>query len=85
MFADPDSGAVMWTMLSVGAIIVIVILIQTAGAVGWNAGYWWYDNWPIVAGAVFILIVLGVIIGSANKDKHPNKSILSELLRKGGR
>ena len=71
IFIDPRKGGIGWTFLGIGAIITIIVLVQTAGAVGWSAGYWWYDNWPLVAGAVFILIIIAVIVGASN-PKQPN-------------
>jgi hypothetical protein len=81
MFADPDSNAVMWSMLGVGGIIAVIVLIQTAGAVGWSSGWWWYDNWPTVAGAIFILVILGVIVGASNPSTEKSGSILARMLR----
>ena len=81
MFADPDSGAVMWTLLGGGVIIVIVILVQTAGVVGWSSGYWWNDNWPTIAGVVVILVIIGIIVGSASEDSKKSKSPFAQALR----
>ena len=65
MFVDPKSGAVGYTLLGVAGIILIIVLVKTAGALGWSSGWWWQDNWPMVAGVVFILIVIGVIVGGS--------------------
>ena len=81
LFVDPDSNATMYTLLGIGAVIIVIILIKTAGVVGWSSGYWWQNNWPIVAGAVFILIVIGVIVGSAKGETESSKSVLAQLLR----
>ncbi len=81
MFADPESNAMMWIMLAVGAIIGIVILIKTAGAVGWSSGYWWQDNWPMVAGIVFILAVIGIIVGASNPSTDKSKAPFAQALR----
>lgn len=81
MFADPDSNAVMYTLMAIGAIIAIIVLIQTAGAVGWSSGWWWYDNWPMVAGVVVILLALAIIVGASNPSKDKSKSPLARALR----
>jgi hypothetical protein len=82
LFMDPDSNGTNYTMLGIGMIIVIVILVNTAGSVGWYAGYWWQDNWPLVAGVVFILIVVAIIIGGSNKtSSNTNRSPWAEALR----
>ena len=64
IFSDPEKGYFTWIFLGIGAVVFIVILVQTAGAVGWSSGYWWSDNWPMVAGAVFILVLVAIIVGS---------------------
>lgn len=82
MFADPDSNATMYTLMGIGVIIAIIVLINTAGSLGWSAGYWWYDNWRTVAVAVVILLVIGIIVGSANaKESKANESPLARALR----
>jgi len=81
MFADPDSNAIMYTLLGIGAIIVIVILVKTAGAVGWSSGWWWQENWPMVAGIVGLFIVIGIIIGASNPSTSKSKSPFAQALR----
>lgn len=82
LFADPDQKGITYTLLGVGAIIVVVILVQTAGAVGWSSGYWWEENWPMVAGVIFILVIVGIIVGSTSeKPTNADKSILARALR----
>ena len=70
LFMDPDSKVVNYFLLGVGVITIGVVLIQSAGAVGWQSGEWWQDNWQLVIGAVFLFILVAVIIGSASpKDR----------------
>jgi len=71
MFIDPESGAIGYTLLGVGGVILIIVLIKTAGALGWSAGWWWTDNWPMVAGVVVILVALGIIVGSSKDKSEP--------------
>jgi len=72
-FADPNSPVVNYVLLGIGVIIVIVVLIQTAGGLGLQSGEWWGVNWPVVAGALFILILVVVIVaGTSSPDKGKN-------------
>ena len=82
MFA-PHKNWVTYTLFGIAAIVLIIVLIQAGGEVGWSAGYWWYDNWLMVAGAVFILILVAVIVGSANRDTGQVDSIITKLLKSG--
>ncbi len=67
IFIDPDKGAILYVFMGIGAVIVVVVLVQTAGALGWSSGQWWVDNWPMIAGVVFILAVIGIIVGATSK------------------
>jgi len=82
LFLDPDVGAINWVLLGIVGLIAIIILIQTAGAVGWSSGYWWQQNWPMVAGAVFILVALAVVVGASGKGK-PSNAAWAQGLRNG--
>ncbi len=75
MFIDPKSGAIGYTLLGVAAIILIIVLVKTAGALGWSSGWWWSDNWPMVAGVVFILAVIGIIVGGSKTTPTDYKGI----------
>ena len=72
----PKKSWVTYALFGIGVIILIVTLVNTAGAVGWYSGYWWYDNWPLVAGAIFIIAVIGTIIGAS--QPRPANAVLAE-------
>ncbi len=74
MFIDPEKGGIFYVLMGVGVIIVVVVLVQTAGALGWSSGQWWADNWPMIAGAVFILAIIAIIVGAASKGDVTPKS-----------
>ena len=69
LFADERSNAVNYVLLGVGVIIVGMVIIQSAGALGWASGQWWEDNWQMVIGAIFLLILVSIIIGSGSGSK----------------
>ncbi len=74
MFVDSSKTGIMVTLLGIGAVITVVVLVQTAGAVGWSSGYWWQDNWETVAGVVFILIAVAVIVGGSSPKETEYKA-----------
>ncbi len=74
MFVDPSKTGIMVTLLGIGAVITVVVLVQTAGAVGWSSGYWWQDNWETVAGVIFILIAVAVIVGGSTPKETEYKA-----------
>jgi len=70
MFVDRDNKGIMYVLMGVGAVIVVIVLVQTAGALGWSSWYWWLENWPMIIGVVFILALVGIIVGaSSNKGQ----------------
>jgi len=74
LFMDPDKPGLIWTLLGVGVVIVIVVLLNTTGTLGWTAGYWWEDNWSTILGLIVFLVILGFIIfsnsgGGSSSDK----------------
>ncbi len=72
LFADPKSNLINYVLLGVGVITIGAVLIQSAGAAGWQSGQWWGDNWQLVVGAIVLFILIAVIIGSASpKGKEP--------------
>ena len=70
----PDQTWATYSLLGIAAIIFVVVMINAAGNVGWTAGYWWQDNWPMVVGVIFILAIVGIIVGSANPGKKADIS-----------
>ena len=71
-------------LLAVAAVIIVLVLVNTSGALGWSSGYWWSENWTNVLGLIIIIgLVLGVIFAnSGNNDKVAGTSILGQLLGK---
>jgi len=73
LFFDPKNKLINYSLLFVGVIIFFVVLIQTAGWVGWSSGFWWYDNWLRILVVVIIIGLLVAIITSVGPKKQiPN-------------
>ena len=77
----PKQTWVVYTLFGVSAIIVIVIFVQTAGAVGWSSGYWWSQNWAMVAGGIFILVLVAVVVGASSKTPTPVDDIAPKWMK----
>jgi hypothetical protein len=70
-FTDPDNAVINYILLGISVIIVIVVLLQTAGGLGLQSGEWWNANWPVIAGAIFILILVIVIVAGTSQPAKP--------------
>ena len=66
-----DGDFMKWVLLAGAGIILVVVLIKTAGALGWSAGWWWTENWPMVAGVAFILAIIGIIVAGSSGKTTP--------------
>ena len=75
LFIDPSKASIGYTLLGVGVIIAVVVLVTTAGSLGWSSAWWWSDNWPMVAGVILILLVIGIIVGSSSNEQKGYKML----------
>ena len=82
LFIPKEKWAV-YVIMGVSAVIFVIVLINTASEVGWSSGYWWYDNWEYVAGAIFILILFGLVLASGreSKDTVPDTALFKALFK----
>jgi len=74
LFADPKSAMINYVLLGVGVITIGLILIQSAGALGWQSGDWWGNNWQMVVGAIVLFILVAIIIGGTSKKDPSQKA-----------
>ena len=73
LFVDPEEPAVGYGLLLVGAIIFIIVLIKTSGAISFGDWSWWNYNWKMIAGVVVVLIAIAIIVaGSTPKTRKYN-------------
>ena len=81
-FLPINKSWVAYAFLGIGALILGVVLVKSAAAVGWSSGYWWEENWPVVVGAIFILILVGIIVSSFSSSSSPSpETILLKQLK----
>ena len=81
MFSNPDSNGVMVAFFGVGVVISVIVLVKTAGALGWSSGYWWQNNWTTIVGLLVLLAVIGIIIAASSPPKDKSKSPFAQMLR----
>lgn len=69
-FVDPSSDGT-WKVIMgiVAAIVAVVVLLNSAGAVGMDTGDWLAENWGTVVAIVVVLgLVAAVIFGGGKKE-----------------
>ncbi len=48
-----------YVLLGIAGIIIIVVLVQTAGALNWMASQWWLDNWAMI---IAVVVIVGLVV-----------------------
>jgi hypothetical protein len=71
LFIDPGESGIMWALLGIGGVIVVVVLINTAGALGWSTGYWWQDNWDVILGVIVFLVLIVLVVAKPKPRTRP--------------
>lgn len=69
LFFDPSKSFLGIAMLIIGAVIVIVILVNTGSALGWQSGLFWEQHWGTILSIVLILLVIGGVVGRPGGSK----------------
>ncbi len=70
LFADEKSPVITYSLLGIAVVVIGLVIIQSAGAVGWQSGQWWQDNWQVILGAIILVILVVVVIGGAGPKPH---------------
>ena len=68
LFRDPEKPGLGYGLIAIGAIITIVVLWNTAGALGWGSTMVWREFLPEIITAIVFLVVISVIIGVTKKE-----------------
>jgi hypothetical protein len=70
LFLDPEHKYLNYILLILAVIVFFVVLIKTAGYLGWYSGWFWQTYWPsIVVGIVVIAIIAAVINSVSGKER----------------
>jgi len=67
LFMDPDKPGLQYALLGVGAIIVIVILLNTSGKLGWSFGEAVTNSWGNLIGIIVVLVLVIMVIAAMGK------------------
>jgi hypothetical protein len=83
-FVDPEKTSVTYVLLVVGVIILITILVTTAGNLGWTSAYEWRSHMGEIIFAIVFLAAIGIIVGvSSGKPPEPLKPLIFHPQGKG--
>ena len=87
LFSNPEDKWQMYLMWAGSVIIVIVILVQTAGVVGFHSFLPWLGfNWPAVFGVILFIVIIAIVVGSSRpKSTTEMNSPFAQMLRLAGK
>lgn len=55
-----------YLLLGIAGIIIVVVLVQSAGSFGWNVAQWWIDNWATITAVVLIVgLAIAAVVASS--------------------
>jgi hypothetical protein len=61
-----------YILLGIAGVIIIVVLVNTAGALNWSASQWWLDNWSMI---VAVVVIVGLVVAMiVSVSKRPTSS-----------
>lgn len=69
LFLDPKHKWINYVLLILAAIVFVVVLIKTAGYLGWYSGSFIRFNWPAIVVIVIVIAVLAAVINSVSGNK----------------
>jgi len=82
----PKQTWVVYALFGVSVITIIMILMGSAEALGWNygsgVGFWIMNNWPIIFGLIFVGVVIYLIVNTT-KSTAPDFDKVAPSLLKG--
>jgi len=58
--------------LIVGVIVFIIVLVKTAGWMGWTSAFFYRINWPAILLIVGVIVIVAMIIRSGGPKKKLN-------------
>jgi hypothetical protein len=75
----PNQAWIGYVLFGVSALIFLVILFQSAGS---SSGVlnWLLNNWPLLVGLIFVIVVIVLITSGKNKPPQPTASAVFPLL-----
>ena len=66
LFLSDKVNWINYVLIGIAGIIIIVVLVQTAGTLGWPVAQWWINNWSMIVAVVIIVgLVIAIIIGTS--------------------
>ncbi len=62
-----------YILLAIAAIIIVIVLAQSANTLGLPAAQWVSENWPMVIAIVIIIaLIVAVVVGASKGNSSPS-------------
>ncbi len=79
LFTDETHPTINWILLGISAVVFVIVIVQTGGALGYSWSAWWSESWPtVMIVGIVIALVVAVIASTAAKKNIPFNPLWSK-------
>lgn len=80
LFMPMGNKGFSWGLIAVVMVIIGIVIFQSLGSFGYNAGYWWRNNFgSLLPWVILIGLIVAVVAGSTSSSKEPD-TLLNRIL-----
>ena len=81
LFMPMGSKGFSWGLIAVVMIIIGIVIFQSLGSFGYDAGYWWRNNLGSLLGWVVLIgLIIAVVAGSTSSEPKAPETMLGRIL-----
>src|SRR3990167_6603073 len=81
LFMPMGSKGFSWGLIAVVMVIIGIVIFQSLGSFGYDAGYWWRNNLGSLLGWVVLIgLIIAVVAGSTSSEPKAPETMLGKIL-----
>ena len=81
LFMPMGSKGFSWGLIAVVMVIIGIVIFQSLGSFGYDAGYWWRNNLGSLLGWVVLIgLIIAVVAGSTSSEPKAPETMLGRIL-----
>lgn len=78
---EGSRGIVGYVLMGVGAVIFIIIVVQTFDVLGFGYGSWGYGSSELVGYVLLLVLLIGIIIAVSSSGSHSGKHRVADSIK----
>jgi len=81
LFMPMGNKGFSWILILVVMVIIGIVIFQSLGSFGYDAGYWWRNNLGSLLGWVVLIgLIIAVVAGSTSSEPKAPETMLGRIL-----